>query len=137
MATDVIPDIIPDTYADLLHASGFAHLASLGPDGAPQSHPVWYDWDGQDLNISTTKNRQKYRNVRRDPRVAVSILDPDNPYRYLELRGEVTHIEDDPDKAFIDRLAKKYLDRDEYPHKDPGAERVIIHIAPRHAASMG
>ncbi len=130
-------DAIPASHADLLEKRGFAHLASLGRDGEPQSHPVWYFWENDELLISTTKDRQKYENVQRDARVAVSILDPDNPYRYLEVRGRVVEIDDDPQKEFIDRLAQKYLDADEYPHKQPQAERVIIHIDPQHANTMG
>ncbi|MBW3578173.1 MAG: PPOX class F420-dependent oxidoreductase [Actinobacteria bacterium] len=130
-------DVIPSSHRDLLDKAGFAHVASLGPDGNPQSHPVWYDFQDGQLCFSTTKSRQKFRNVSRHPRVAVSILDPDNPYRYLEIRGEVAAIEDDPHKKFIDFLAGKYLGEDEYPNKQPDAERVIIRIEPEHAATMG
>jgi PPOX class probable F420-dependent enzyme len=130
-------DVIPSSHRDLLEARGFAHLASIGPDGEPQSHPVWYDWHDGKLRISTTKDRQKYRNVRRNERVAASILDPEQPYRYLEVRGRVAAIEDDPDKTFIDQLAQKYLGKDEYPYKQPGAERVIIAIEPEQANVMG
>jgi PPOX class probable F420-dependent enzyme len=130
-------DVIPDTHRDLLDAKGFAHLASTGPEGHPQSHPVWYDFRDGQLEVSTTKTRQKYRNVRRDPHVAVSILDPDNPYRYLEVRGRVVDFVDDPDKTMIDHLAQKYLGKEEYPQKDPAAERVTLVIEPDHAATMG
>lgn len=130
-------DVIPDSHRDLLDKKGFAHLATLGPDGEPQSHPVWYAFQDDRLVVSTTKDRQKYRNVTRDPRVSVSITDPDNPYRYLEIRGRVEDIEDDPDKAFIDELAQKYLDKDEYPDKQPDLERVNIAIEPEHCATMG
>ncbi|MFN2556821.1 MAG: PPOX class F420-dependent oxidoreductase [Nitriliruptorales bacterium] len=130
-------DVIPESHADLLDKRGFAHLASLGHDGEPQSHPVWYLWRNEKLLISTTKQRQKYENVQRDGRVAVSILDPENPYRYLEVRGRVVEVENDPQKEFIDLLAQKYLDEDEYPHKQPQAERVIVHIEPQHANTMG
>lgn len=130
-------DVIPGSHRDLLDAAGFAHLASLGPDGEPQAHPVWYDWQEDRLKISTTTDRQKYRNVRRDPRVAATIQDPDNPYRYLEIRGEITSIEEDPEKKFIDHLAGKYLGEEEYPNKDPDAERVVIAVDARHANTMG
>jgi PPOX class probable F420-dependent enzyme len=129
-------DVIPDSHRDLLDAEGFAHLASIGPDGEPQSHPVWYDFQDGQVWVSTTKSRQKHRNVQRDPRVALSILDPKNPYRYLEVRGRVT-VEDDPDKKLIDFLAQKYLGADEYPHKSPSEERVVLRIEPEHAASQG
>lgn len=130
-------DVVPRSHLDLLDKPGFAHLASLGPNGEPQSHPVWYDWMEGYLRISTTKDRQKYRNVTRDPRVSASILDPENPYRYVEVRGRVVGIEDDPEKKFIDYLAGKYLGEEEYPNKQPDAERVIITIDPEHAATMG
>lgn len=130
-------DVFPESHRDLLDAKGFAHLASLGPEGEPQSHPVWYDFHDGQLRISTTKDRQKYRNVTRDPRVAVTITDPDDPYRYLELRGRVESIDDDPEKEFIDALAQKYLGEDEYPNKQPDAERVTIAIDAERCATMG
>ena len=130
-------DVIPESHRDLLNAKGIAHLASLGPEGEPQSHPVWYDFLDGRLVISTTKDRQKYRNVERDPRVSATITDPENPYRYLEIRGRVVDIEDDPEKKFIDSLAQKYLGQDEYPDKQPGAERVNIAIDAEHCATMG
>lgn len=130
-------DVIPDSHRDILDKPGFAHLATLGPDGEPQSHPVWYDFNDGRLKFSTTKARQKYRNVERDARVSATILDQDNPYRYLEIRGRVVELEDDPEKKFIDYLAGRYLGEDEYPNKDPNAERVIVHIEPEHTATMG
>ena len=130
-------DVIPDSHADILEKTGFMHLASIGPDGEPQSHPVWYDFQDGFLRFSTTRDRQKFRNVERDPRVSASILDPENPYRYLEVRGRVAKVEDDPEQAFIDHLAKRYLDADEYPNKQPGDERVICMIEPEHTTSMG
>ncbi|WP_103380708.1 PPOX class F420-dependent oxidoreductase [Pseudonocardia dioxanivorans] len=124
---------IPDSHTDLFDKKSFAHLSSLGPDGGPQSHPVWFDVAGGQLLVSTGTDRQKYRNIRRDPRVSVSILDPDDPYRYLEVRGRVVEIEPDPQKAFLDRLARKYLDLDTYPYEvRRGVERVVIHIQPDH-----
>ncbi|WP_084210617.1 PPOX class F420-dependent oxidoreductase [Pseudonocardia acaciae] len=127
---------IPDSHADLLEKKGFAHVSSLGPGGEPQSHPVWFDASGGQLLISTGTDRQKYRNIRRDPRVSVSILDPDNPYRYLEVRGRVVEVEPDPDTAFLDRLARKYLNQDTYPYEERrSVERVIIHIQPDHVVA--
>jgi PPOX class probable F420-dependent enzyme len=123
--------------ADLLDEAGFAHVATIGPNGEPQSTPVWYDWDGTHVKISQTKTRQKYRNVGREPRIALSITDPDNPYRYLEVRGEVERIDDDPDYAFINAMASKYMGVDEYPYHQPGDERVTLHIRPEHTTGMG
>src|SRR5687767_1866019 len=129
--------VIPNSHVDILDKKGFAHLATLGPDGEPQASPVWYDWDGEQILVSQTTTRQKYRNVQKDPRVAVSITDPDNPYRYLEVRGEVVSIEKDEGNAFINKMAKKYIDKDEYPWNRPGDERVVVTIVPKHTSSMG
>ncbi len=129
--------MIPDSHRDILAKLGFAHVATIGPGGEPHSSPVWYDWDGQHLLFSQTKTRQKYRNVQRDPRVAVSITDPDNPYRYLEIRGTVDGIDDDEGNAFINSMAKKYMDQDVYPWPQPGDERVVVKVQPDHTTSMG
>ncbi|HZT65048.1 MAG TPA: PPOX class F420-dependent oxidoreductase [Acidimicrobiales bacterium] len=129
--------VVPDTHQDILTKTGFAHLATIGPAGEPQSHPVWYAWQDDELLISTTKDRQKYRNLKGEKRVAASITDPDNPYRYVEIRGRVTTMEDDPNMEFIDSLAQRYMNKDKYPYTQPGDQRVIIHIRPEHAATMG
>lgn len=127
----------PSEHKDILDKRSFAHIATIGPNGEPQSSPVWIDFDGQFLKFSNLKSRQKYKNLRRDPRVAVSIIDPDDAYRYIEVRGTVDHFEDDEDNAFINSMAKKYIDKDVYPwHKD-GDERVVIYIDPDSNSSMG
>src|SRR3954454_501683 len=92
--------------------------------------PVWFGWDGTLISFSQTKTRQKLKNLQRDNRIALSIVDPINPYRYLEIRGKVIDFIDDPDKAFIDSMAKKYLGEDKYPWSQPGDERVIVVIEP-------
>ncbi len=81
--------------------------------------------------------RQKYRNVQREPRVALSIVDPENPYRYLEVRGTVVRVDPDPDNAFINAMAKKYMGVEEYPWHQPGDERVVVVVRPEHATHMG
>lgn len=129
--------MIPEKNADLLESNALAHVATIGPDGEPQSNPVWFGWDGSHLRFSQTTTRQKYRNVKRDPRVAVSIVDPANPYRYLEIRGRVVNIEDDPDLAFINSMAKKYMGVDAYPWHNPADQRVVVVIEPEHTTSMG
>ncbi len=128
---------IPEGYRDLLETNALIHVATLGPDGEPQSNPVWFDWDGEHIKFSQTKTRQKYKNVGRDPRIAVSIVDPENPYRYLEVRGEVTEIEEDPNMDFINAMAKKYLGMDEYPNHQPGDERIVLYLRPEHTTQMG
>lgn len=136
LMADATPQtVVPESHRDILDKKGFAHIATLGPKGEPESNPVWYGWDGESLSFSNTKDRQKYKNLVRTPRAAASIIDPDNPYRYLELRGDVT-IEDDPDYAFINEMAHKYLDKD-YPWLQPGEQRVIIRIRPTHATHQG
>jgi PPOX class probable F420-dependent enzyme len=128
--------VIPQEGLDILSSKSFAHLATIGPNGEPQSSPVWFDWDGTYVRISQTKTRQKYRTVQRHPHVALSILDPNNPYHCLEIRGKVVRIEDDPKHQFIDFLAKKYLGVDTCPYSQPGEERVILAIQPEDTTSM-
>ena len=129
--------VIPGAFADLLERPVLAHVATTGPSGEPQNNPVWIGWDGEHLSFSQTTARQKYRNVQREPRVALSIVDPENPFRYLEIRGVVERIEPDPDKAFINSMAKKYMGEDVYPWRRPGEERVVIVIRPEHTTTMG
>jgi hypothetical protein len=127
---------IPENFHDMLQSKALAFIATIGPKGEPQNNPVWFDWDGTHLLFSQTTARQKYRNLQRDPRIAMTIVDPENPYRYLEVRGTVARIDDDPDKAFIDAMAKKYLGQDTYPYHQPGDERVIIVVEPQHITHM-
>ncbi|CAN5725661.1 PPOX class F420-dependent oxidoreductase [soil metagenome] len=128
---------IPEGYGDLLETNALIHVATIGPDGEPQSNPVWFDWDGEHIKFSQTKTRQKYRNVGRDPRIAVSIVDPENPYRYLEVRGEISKIEEDPNNDFINAMSMKYLGLEEYPNHQPGDERVVLYLEPEHTTQMG
>ena len=137
METQNQQPIIPESYEDLLESTALAHVATLGPEGEPQSNPVWFDWDGEHVKFSQTKTRQKYHNLQRDPRIALSIVDPENPYRYLEIRGKVTHVEEDPNIDFISSMAKKYLGVDRYPYHQPGDERVVVFVQPEHTSQMG
>jgi PPOX class probable F420-dependent enzyme len=134
--TKTAEDVLPDTNRDLLDKAAIAHLATVRPDGQLQSNPVWYEWDGEHIKISQTKGRQKMRNMEADPHVALSVADPDNPYRYLEVRGVVDRVEDDPDRAFIDHLSERYLDQRPYPYHQPDDERVIVFIRPTGASAM-
>ena len=129
--------VIPESHADLLEQPVLAHVATVGPDGEPQNNPVWFGWDGENVTFSQTRTRQKYRNVQDEPRVALSFVDANNPYRYLEIRGTVERIEPDPDNAFINRMAKKYMDQDVYPWHQPGDERVVVVVRPEHTTQMG
>jgi PPOX class probable F420-dependent enzyme len=128
---------IPAAYADLLRSTALAHVGTIGPHGEPQVNPVWFGWDGQHILFSQTKTRQKYHSVQRDPRIALSIVDPENPYRYLEIRGSVVEIREDPDLDFINSMAQKYLGQEKYPWHRPGDERVVIVVQPEHTTQMG
>src|SRR2546425_7518520 len=127
---------IPEQYIDLFESGALAHVATIGPKGEPQSNPVWLDWDGTSILFSQTKDRQKYRNVQRNPQVALSIVDLANPYRYLEVRGKVIRIDEDKDRAFINAMAKKYLGLDIFPWHRPEDEHVIIVIQPQHTTTQ-
>ncbi|WP_150255110.1 PPOX class F420-dependent oxidoreductase [Nocardiopsis deserti] len=113
----------------ILRKPAFGHVATLGPDGSPQSSPVWIDWDGEFLRFSQTTTRQKLQNLRRDGRISVSATDPDDAYMYVEVRGVVDRVEEDQDKAFINEMAQKYLGTP-YPWDDPDEERVIVYVRP-------
>ena len=127
---------IPECYEDLLRSSALAHVATIGPDGKPQNNPVWFDWDGEHVKFSQAKTRQKFRNLNHDPRIALSIVDPSDPYRYLEIRGEVARAEEDPNIDFISAMAKKYMGVDRYPYHRPGDERVVVFVKPEHTTQM-
>ncbi|MFL5732151.1 MAG: PPOX class F420-dependent oxidoreductase [Chloroflexia bacterium] len=128
---------IPDSYKDLLRSTAVANVATIGPHGEPQVNPVWFDWDGETLLFSQTKTRQKIKNIAREPRVAISIVDPANPYRYLEIRGVVVEVVDDSNNKFINSMAKKYMDQDVYPWNQPNDERVVVKVRPERTTQMG
>jgi len=130
-------EVIPEKYRDLFQKRAFASLGTLMPDGRPQVTPVWVDFDGQHVIFNSAKGRQKDRNVRRDPRVSLALIDPENPYRYLEIRGRVVEITEEGASAHIDKMAKKYLGVDKYPYGQPGEVRVIYKIKPEHTQVMG
>jgi len=132
-----MPNTIPKEYQDLFSKRAFAALATLMPDGQPQVTPVWCDYDGQHVLVNSAQGRQKDRNMRRDPRVSLAIVDPDNPYRYLEVRGRVVEVTEEGAEEHIDRMANKYLGLDRYPHRQPGEKRVLYKIEPEHFTSMG
>jgi PPOX class probable F420-dependent enzyme len=122
---------IPATHADLLRDKlAFAQLATLNPDGSPQVTPVWVDFDGTHILVNTAKGRVKTKNLAREPRVALSISDPENPYRYLGVQGRVTEMTEQGADAHIDKMAKKYMGKDKYPFRAPGEVRVLVKIAP-------
>ena len=107
-----------------------AHVASLEEDGSPNVTPVWVELDGDDIVINTALGRAKARNLASDPRVAVSLTDPDNPYTAIAVRGRVSAFTTEGADEVIDRLAKKYLDVDHYPYRREGEVRVSVRITP-------
>ena len=129
---------IPQTHVDLLTSKpSFANLATLNVDGSPQVTPVWVDFDGTNVLINTAKGRVKARNLERQPRVAMSISDPENPYRYLGIQGRVVEMTETGGDAHIDKMAKKYMGKDTYPFRTPQERRVIVKIAPEKVHTMG
>ena len=127
----------PDNYLDLFQKKSFGAFTTLMPDGSPQTTPVWVDYQNGEIWINSALGRQKDKDVRRDPRVAIAISDPDNPYRYVGVRGRVREITQDGADAHIDKMAKKYLGQDKYPYRQPGEQRVIYKIEIDKAHAMG
>ena len=121
---------IPETFSDLFQKKAFAQLATLMSDGSPQVTPVWCEFDGKHVVINSAKGRTKDVNMRLNPIVAVSIQDPDNPYRHLSLKGKVVEITEKGADTHIDKLSKKYTGKDVYPNRRPGEVRVIYRILP-------
>jgi PPOX class probable F420-dependent enzyme len=129
--------MIPEKYADLFQKKAFGNLATVNADGSPQVTPVWCDWDGRHVIVNSAKGRKKDRNMRRDPRVALALSDPDNPYRYLEIRGKVVEVTEQGADEHINKMAKKYMGVDVYPGRQPGEVRVLYRIEPERFSSMG
>lgn len=129
--------IIPEKYLDLFQKQAFGNLGTLMPDGRPQVTPVWIDYDGKHILFNSALGRVKDKNIRRDPRVSMAIQDPENPYRYLEVRGRVVEITQKGADDHINKLAKKYLGKDTYPYRKAGEVRVLYKIAPEKVSSMG
>ncbi len=132
-----MPAEIPAKYMDLFNKKAFASLGTLMPDGRPQVTPVWVDYDGKHVIVDSARGRQKDKNMRRDPRVSLAIIDPDNPYRYMEIRGQVAEVTEQEADQWIDRLAKKYLGVDKYPYAQPGEVRVLYKIVPERVHGNG
>ena len=129
---------IPDKYVDLLqHKTTFANLATVMPDGSPQVTPVWFDYKDGIIRVNSAKGRTKTRNMTVGAPVALCIMDPDNPYRHLQVRGRIQSVSERGADAHIDSLAKKYLGRDKYPYGQPGEVRVLFEIRPDSTTAMG
>jgi len=129
---------IPNEYLGLVQQKkAFAGLATLMQDGTPQVTPVWFDYNGSVIRVNSAKGRTKTRNMKEGAPVALSIMDPDNPYRYMQIRGKVTRVTEQGAAAHIDSLAKKYLGQDKYPWSRPDEVRVTFEITPQAVQTMG
>jgi PPOX class probable F420-dependent enzyme len=120
--------VIPETVLDLLERPLYASLGTTRPDGAPQVNPMWFVWDGEFIWFTHTSYRQKYKNIAHEPRVSISILDPDNLYGYVEIRGVVDHIDEDPEAKLYQRLSEWYNGKQTTP--PDAAQRVAIAVLP-------
>ena len=129
---------IPEKYLPILtEKKALAHLATLMPDGSPQVTPVWFFYKNGKFVVNTARGRIKDRNMKQNALVALSIVDPDNPYVHLAVRGKITRATEEGADASIDALAMKYLGKDKYPFRQPGEVRVIYEIEPTSISTMG
>ena len=103
-----MPDMIPAEYAYLLEQPNFGHLGTIRPDDTVQVNPMWFEFDGEHIRFTHTTKRAKYRNLKRNPAMSLSVIDPDNALRYLEVRGSLVEVVPDPEGAFYVRLGKRY-----------------------------
>ncbi len=132
-----MPATISPGFQKLLQEPAYCQLATLMPDGSPQVTQVWVDTDGEHILINTAEGRQKERNVRRDPRVAVNVVDPANAWRIAMVRGRVVDVTTAGADQLIDQLAKKYLNEDTYPFRQPEEVRIILKILPEKINEIG
>ena len=128
--------VIPEEFQDLLERPSFAQLGTVRPDGTPQVNPMMFEWDGSRLRFSHKSTRQKFRNIAQNPYIAASIPDPDDPYRYVEVRGKVEDVSPDTDGAFFRRVVAHYRNPDSNNNTSTPdvADRVVITVVVTYAA---
>ncbi len=132
-----MPASIPASHLDLVERPLYAIFTTISPQGAPENTVMWFSWDGAHVLVNTVVGRRKVSNVRRNPKVALTILDPDNPFRWIDVRGEVVAIEEDSGHEHIDALAQRYTGKSHYyGDLEPAAkasqeQRLILKIRPR------
>ena len=129
---DHLLSLVPDTYVDLLERPLFGHLGTTRPDGYPQVNVMWFGWDGEFLRFTHIPQRQKYRNLQINPRISMSVADPDDGYRYLEVRGVLERIEDDPGGKFYMELSARYGHPMSQPPRDAD-DRIVLVVRPTKA----
>jgi PPOX class probable F420-dependent enzyme len=129
---------ILEKYLDLFQQKvAFGSLATVMPDGSPQVTPVWVDYKDGSILVNSARGRTKVRNMQEGSQVALAVMDPDNPYRYIQVRGRVKRVTEEGAAAHIDKLAKKYLGKDKYPFAQPGEVRIMFEIEPLATQSNG
>lgn len=128
------PELIPEKFMDLLERPVFVTLVTVMPNGQPQATPVWCDYDGEFVRVNSARGRQKDRNMRRNPYVTILAVDPDNPYRWMEIRGVVEQITEAGGVDHINKLSKKYRGQEDYyapyPERRGQETRVTYKIRP-------
>ena len=129
---NIMNQMISPPIAKLLEEKNFAFVATLMKDGSPQITPVWIDFekDTNTILINTAEGRVKHQNISRDPRIAISVVNHDNPYEMVTIRGKVIEQITKDAAEHADKLAKKYLGLDKYPYHSPNEKRVILKIEP-------
>ena len=132
-----MPQSIEGRARELLEAPNFAMLGSLRKDGTPQVNPVWVDVDDGQVRVNSAEGRAWPANVRRDPRVTLTVPNQENPYEYVTIRGRVVEDTHEGADAHIDQLAKKYLGVDTYPYRAEGEQRIIFRIEPERVTYQG
>jgi len=125
VVTSSTPSVIPDDYASLLERPLYGHLGTIRPDDTVQVNPMWFEFDGEHLRFTHTNKRAKFRNLQHNPAMSLSIIDPDDQFRYLELRGKLVDVEPDPTGAFYVRLGRRYGNAEQQPPPD-SADRVVL-----------
>jgi PPOX class probable F420-dependent enzyme len=132
-----VSDAIEGRGRELLEARNFCHVATLARDGPPHVAVVWVDTDGQDVLLNSSEGRIWPENLRRDPRATLTVVNSENPYEYLTVKGRMVEMTHEGAHDHIDALAKKYLDKEEYPFLQPGEVRLLVRIRPEHVALRG
>ena len=130
---------IPETHRDLLNKPSIWHVATVGPNGEPQASPVWADYDGTYIRFPHKIGRQKWRNLNKNNKIALSATDPENPERYLEIRGTLVEWETEGAVEFLDQMAQKYWGKDEFPREHVGRleDRITAVVKPEYCTTMG
>jgi PPOX class probable F420-dependent enzyme len=123
--------MIPDDLRDLLDEPNYGALGTVRPDGSVQVNPMWFEYDGEHLLFTHTTKRQKFRNLEANPSMSLMVFDPDNPYRYIEVRGRLVEATPDPEGAFYVRLGQRYGNADQQPPPD-SADRVVLSMSIEH-----